>query len=133
MSDNNCQQTPLVDLLRSVPKDFRGTWPIQWAEDGSETGHAMSPVGRHAHDAADELEALQRKVEELEKALRALIGRAEGEACYHQKRHRGGTIWEICDDCGEKWADDRGGFKKHKEWKELTSSRIALNSTKEST
>ena len=74
---------------------------------------------------------LQRRVEELEKALRALIGRAEGEACYHQKRHRGGTIWEICDDCGEKWADDRGGFKKHKEWKEITASRIALNSTKE--
>jgi len=66
VSDNNCQQTPIVDLLRSVPKDFRGTWPIQWAEDGSETGHALSPVGRLAHDAADELEALQRRVEELE-------------------------------------------------------------------
>ena len=55
-------KTPLIDLLRNVPKDHRTQWPIQWSENGSEIGHAMCPIGRLAHEAADrivELEALQ--------------------------------------------------------------------------
>lgn len=61
MSDQ-AYKTPLIDLLRNVPKDHRTQWSIQWAEDGRETGHAICPIGRLAHEAADrivELEALQ--------------------------------------------------------------------------
>ena len=29
--------------------------------------------------------------------------------CCHEDTHRGGAIWEICDHCGMKWADDEGG------------------------
>jgi hypothetical protein len=30
--------------------------------------------------------------------------------CPHEETHRAGAIWEICDSCGMKWADDEGGI-----------------------
>lgn len=33
----------------------------------------------------------------------------ERNTCEHEDTHRGGSIWEICDSCGKKWADDEGG------------------------
>jgi len=65
MGESIAYKTPLVELLRDTPKDFRASWPVQWAEDGRETGCMMSPVGLLVHEAADELEALQRKVREF--------------------------------------------------------------------
>lgn len=56
-------KTPLVDLLRMIPKDFRGEWETQWSEDGTATGHAMHPVGREAHEAADRIESLEQEQE----------------------------------------------------------------------
>ena len=53
----------------------------------------------------------------LKQALSALEVAAEAivwNMCFHENTHRGGAIWTICDDCGAKWADDRGGFKKPK-------------------
>ena len=38
-----------------------------------------------------------------------LIRYAERNTCLHETTHRGGVIWEICDECGMKWADDEGG------------------------
>jgi len=70
MSDKACK-TPLIDLLRSVPITHRAEWEIQWAEDGTPTGHAMSPIGKLCHDAADriaELEATIERVGELPKS-----------------------------------------------------------------
>jgi hypothetical protein len=29
--------------------------------------------------------------------------------CQHDTTYRAGAIWEICHDCGRKWADDEGG------------------------
>lgn len=52
-------ETPLVDLLRCIPKDHRTEWEIQWDEEtGNPTGHAMCPIGLHAHAAAAEIEQL---------------------------------------------------------------------------
>lgn len=45
-------------------------------------------------------------------ALEALMRRDTGNTCQHENTHRGGGIWEICDECGAKWADDRGGKPK---------------------
>lgn len=59
MTNAQPQQTPLIDLLRAVPKDLRSQWPIQWTEDGHETGHAMCPIGRLAHEAADRIAELE--------------------------------------------------------------------------
>lgn len=43
------------------------------------------------------------------KLLEELVAHIEDSTCTHDSTHRGGAIWEICDDCGDKWADDRGG------------------------
>lgn len=39
--------------------------------------------------------------------MRALVHHIERETCTHEETYRGGAIWEICRDCGEKWSDDR--------------------------
>jgi len=44
-------------------------------------------------------------------ALLAIANQAEGNFCQHENTKRGGIIWTICEDCGQKWADDQGGFK----------------------
>ena len=38
-----------------------------------------------------------------------LLHFAESQTCQHDETHRGGAIWEICNQCGAKWADDEGG------------------------
>jgi chromosome segregation ATPase len=58
MSDQ-ANKTPLIDLLRNVPKDFRASWESQWADDGTPTGHTMSPVGQLCHEAAERLAELE--------------------------------------------------------------------------
>jgi ribosomal protein L37AE/L43A len=42
-----------------------------------------------------------------------LLEYAERHECLHENTTRGGTIWEICSDCGMKWADDKGGKPKY--------------------
>ena len=54
-------------------------------------------------------------VDGLVKALTNLLSYAERQICTHEETHRGGAIWEICDMCGAKWADDEGG-KPDFEW-----------------
>ena len=69
----------------------------------------------------DELRAIlansaqQGEVQRLREALKHLLSYAERQICEHEETHRGGAIWEICDMCGAKWADDEGG-KPDFEW-----------------
>lgn len=65
---------------------------------------------------------------DIRAALSGLISYVEGNECQHEDTHRGGAIWTICDGCGRKWADDRGGFKPYQEPKELTAAIAALDS-----
>lgn len=60
-------------------------------------------------------------------ALKNLLAYAERNECAHEETHRGGAIWTICDSCGEKWADDRGGFIPYCEPVEFTQARAALS------
>jgi hypothetical protein len=46
---------------------------------------------------------LKEALETIE-ALQAVIQR---RVCFHESTHRGGVLWEICDDCGVQWSDDR--------------------------
>ena len=62
----NCCEVPIVEKLRSVPKDYRTCVAIQWAENGDETGHRFIPVGYMMHEAADEIERLQALVANVE-------------------------------------------------------------------
>lgn len=49
------------------------------------------------------------RVRYLTKALDSLVTYIERQTCLHEETRRGGTNWEICDACGMKWADDKGG------------------------
>ena len=42
-------------------------------------------------------------------AMKDLLRRDERNTCQHENTHRGGVLWEICDECGAEWADDQGG------------------------
>lgn len=73
------------------------------------------------------LTLLLQHVERLEGALSGLVGYVERNACHHENTHRGGVIWTICDDCGRKWADDRGGFVPYTEPDALVAAYEALS------
>jgi hypothetical protein len=60
------EKTPLIDLLREVPKDHKTEWEIQWGEDGWPTGHSMCPIGYLTHKAVDLLEAQAVEIDELQ-------------------------------------------------------------------
>ena len=57
--DQQACEVPLVEQLRSIPKDYRTVRAIQWSDDGRETGHQFIPVGHMMHRAADEIERLK--------------------------------------------------------------------------
>lgn len=63
---------------------------------------------------------------EVSKTLRDLISLAQRHVCMHEETHRGGLIWEICDQCGAKWADDEGGKPKYKEPEEIVAAEALL-------
>lgn len=54
-------------------------------------------------------ERLRTECDALRAALKGLLARDQRNTCLHESTHRGGAIWEICDGCGLKWADDEGG------------------------
>ena len=72
MTDEKACATPLLELARSVPKDLRAEWPIQFSEDGRPSGHAMAPVGRYLHDLADENERLKAELKAEVNARKAM-------------------------------------------------------------
>lgn len=51
------------------------------------------------------------EIRDLKARLEAALALAGKHICPHEERHRGGVIWEFCDNCDAKWADDEGGFK----------------------
>ncbi|MDG3896190.1 hypothetical protein L5C00_10325 [Pseudomonas aeruginosa] len=60
--------------------------------------------------------------------LRGLVSEVERKTCEHEETHRGGAIWEICDSCGAKWADDEGG-KPEFAWPESVEKARAFLAT----
>ena len=64
---DNCCEVPIVEKLRSVPKDYRTAVAIQWDEYGRETGHSFIPVGYMMHEAADEIERLNKELQKRDK------------------------------------------------------------------
>ena len=127
--DTQCAETPLVDLLRGIPKDHRITVPMMWDEAGREIGHSMIPVGLLMHRAADELataqapmlvdetyemapraaaeyyrdqaRAAQARVAELEAALRA---EAQPKRDWTEDAaHENGEYSCLCSTCGNRF------------------------------
>ena len=70
--------------------------------------------------------AQQGEVQRLREALKHLLSYAERQICEHEETHRGGAIWEICDMCGAKWADDEGGKPEFMWPDEIKAAHAAL-------
>jgi len=85
-----------------------------------EAGLQMIPV------EVTKLEALCSENARLGCALKNLLDRDERNTCRHEETHRGGFLWEICDCCGAKWADDMGGKTEWKDPPEWVAARAAL-------
>lgn len=60
-------------------------------------------------DMQEEIDALRKSNKNLIKSLDSVLRIATLNICSHDETHRGGFIWEICDQCGASWADDKGG------------------------
>lgn len=59
-------------------------------------------------------------------ALKAVTDFAESNLCQHEETKLGGAIWEICCQCGAKWADDRGGKPPYEDPAQLMSAYEAV-------
>lgn len=77
-----------------------------------------------------DVRGLEAENERLRKALAKLLDRDERNTCQHDETHRGGFLWEICDGCGAKWADDEGGKPEWVDPPEWIEARAALNGGK---
>jgi hypothetical protein len=58
-------------------------------------------------------------------ALEKAVDHIERNTCQHEDTYRGGAIWEICRECGAKWADDDGGKPEFK-WPEYVEQACAI-------
>ena len=74
--------------------------------------------------AFEDYEALREKNKKLVRALGSFL--RNYKPCTHEETHRGGTIWTICDACGQKWADDEGGFQPYAEPQWISNARTLL-------
>ena len=92
-------------------------WLIGWRSMMAEA--SRSSVSDDSRDAA-------RLLQQARDALQALSKHADGLMCRHEDTYRGGAIWTICRDCGQKWADDRGGFVPFTEPASLTTAFEAI-------
>ena len=63
--------------------------------------------------------------EAVMEVIAGLVYEVERNICPHEETHRGGSIWEICDMCGSRWADDRGGKPEFK-WPEVVEKARAM-------
>jgi hypothetical protein len=81
---------------------------------------------RHMIALLDERDGLRAENARLREALKNLLDRDERNTCQHEETHRGGFLWEICDVCGAKWADDMGGKTEWKDPPEWVAARDAL-------
>lgn len=86
----------------------------------------MSEIADAISKLCDTVNDLRNENERLKKALKALLKRDEINTCQHEETHRGGFLWEICDSCGAKWADDEGGKPEWKDPPEWVEARLAL-------
>ena len=57
--------------------------------------------------------------------IRELVDHIERNTCTHEGTHRGGAIWEVCDSCGARWADDEGGKPEFK-WPAVVEKARAI-------
>ena len=107
-------ETSIIELARSVPKDYRAEWEIQWFDDGTPSGHAMAPVGRYLHDMADTLESL---LADRDRWKKLASDQDDTQDILHTKnvelRKENKVLREVADHAGRMWCDP--SWRKHSE------------------
>lgn len=81
---------------------------------------------RNAQLFERQLSAQQVKVPEWKQVMQKLVSHIDRNTCMHEETHRGGAIWEICDQCGARWADDKGGKPEYTEPEYVAQARTML-------
>ena len=76
--------------------------------------------------AIQDIEKYKALCDQMGNALSSLNRYASQQICEHTETYRGGEIWEICCQCGAKWADDEGGKPEFVEPVAITNAIAAL-------
>ena len=99
-----------------------------WMDGGLSDGwEPLMTVAQHERIVAALSAQQPAHVSVLRGLVEEFVAHIKDITCTHDNTHRGGAIWEICDDCGDKWADDRGGKPAFK-WPEcVEKARAILN------
>lgn len=93
-------------------------------------GAQSAPSFADAYQGAmEEVSIWKKRALEAEDMNRKLIAEIERQTCAHEETHRGGFLWEICDSCGAKWADDEGGKPEFKWPKVVEKARAMIEGT----
>jgi len=132
------ERLPITDGPWRVEADMR-------SESGNHWLHGREPeeylAGWNIHNGKEEIVGcegiipgpnaegdarLMAASRELLDALVGLLRRDEGNTCQHEDTHRGGVLWEICNQCGAMWADDEGGKPEWQVPPEWVAARAAI-------
>ena len=139
-------QTDIHDTAALVSKALRKAWRL--GQDYWQ--YANSEYQSHWKKADATQDALDRLVEdtavimssnsgaqnvassqdEWKRLANDLLREIERQTCTHEETHRGGFLWEICDSCGAKWADDEGGKPEFK-WSKAVERAHAMLAAQE--
>lgn len=99
---------------------------VQRAEDRMiEAGQTCQQQIDRAEDLQSALDRAEERERGLRDALQALL-RRDQRNCQHEETERGGVLWEICTQCGAKWADDDGGKPEWQDPPEWAQADAAL-------
>lgn len=120
MQDNVTQ----AEIIVARHIDAWGWGPLDQIEGLAEYKLAVDACAAGLASTTAQTEAVQKLVD--------LLRWAEIQVCSHEETHRGGVLWEICDSCGAKWADDEGGKPEFQWPAEIEAAQAFLAAHRES-
>ena len=115
------------DALRAETEAMEKQEPVAWADAFGEPFRKKSEIDGVASPlyALPGAQGLASSQDEWKTLAKDLLREIERQTCAHEETHRGGFLWEICDACGAKWADDEGGKPEFK-WPEVVEKARAM-------
>ena len=111
------RQEPVAIVESWANGSYSRNYKLRWIKDAAEGANLYLAPGAQAQPAPSIPEAVM-------EVIAGLVYEVERNICPHEETHRGGQ-WEICDMCGSRWADDRGGKPEFK-WPEVVEKARAM-------
>lgn len=115
--------------MTTVPSNQLKAMQHEIAEKAAEIERLCVSVNyKHSKicELSNQLASQELVIQELRDALEKITQFASVQICSHDETYRGGNIWEICSQCGAKWADGEGGKPEFVEPKQITEAIKAL-------